>query len=140
MMLGNRDIIAGMAKIKSHSDRGLFYPLQQAATEALNGSDAFMEGRNRMFTERRDVVVDALKQMGIRLEKPKATFYVWASVPEGITNSKDWCLRVLNEIAVWMIPGSMYGAHGEGFFRIALTHSVERLREAMERLGNYLQK
>ena len=139
MMLGNRDIIAAMAKIKSHSDRGMFYPLQQAATQALNGSDAFMENRNRMFRERRDVVVDALKRMGIRVDKPKATFYVWAAVPEGIASSKDWCLKVLDEIAVWMIPGSMYGEHGEGFFRIALTHPVDRLQDAMKRLGNYLR-
>jgi LL-diaminopimelate aminotransferase len=84
------------------------------------------------------VVVDALKRMGIQVERPKATFYVWAGVPEGVDKSKDWCLKVLDEIAVWMIPGSMYGAHGEGFFRIALTHPVERLQDAMERLGNYL--
>jgi len=139
MLLGNPAIVAGMAKIKSHSDRGMFYPLQQAATEALNGSDAFMEERNRMFMERRDVVVDGLQRMGIAVDKPKATFYVWASVPAGVSDSKKWCLKVLDEIAVWMIPGSMYGAHGEGFFRIALTNSVERLREAMERLDNYLK-
>ena len=138
MMLGNTDIIAGIAKIKSHSDRGMFYPLQKAATDALNGSDVFMEDRNKMFAERRDVVVNALKNMGIEVDMPKATFYVWAAVPEGVTDSKEWCMNVLNEIAVWMIPGSMYGKYGEGFFRIALTHPTDRLSQAMERLGNYL--
>ena len=138
MMLGNTDIIAGIAKIKSHSDRGMFYPLQKAATDALNGSDVFMEDRNKMFSERRDVVVNALKNMGIEVDMPKATFYVWAAVPEGVTDSKDWCMNVLNEIAVWMIPGSMYGKYGEGFFRIALTHPTDRLAQAMERLGNHL--
>jgi len=138
MMLGNADIIAGMAKIKSHSDRGMFYPLQKAATEALNGSDMFMDERNRMFQERRDVVVNALQKMGIDVDMPKATFYVWAAVPEGVSDSKAWCMQVLNEIAVWMIPGSMYGKYGEGYFRIALTHPADRLGQAMERLGNYL--
>lgn len=138
MMLGNTDIIAGIAKIKSHSDRGMFYPLQKAATDSLNGSDVFMEDRNKMFAERRDVVVNALKNMGIEVDMPKATFYVWAAVPEGVTDSKEWCMNVLNEIAVWMIPGSMYGKYGEGFFRIALTHPTDRLAQAMERLGNYL--
>jgi len=138
MMLGNADIIGGMAKIKSHSDRGMFYPLQKAATEALNGSDAFMDERNEMFQDRRNVVVNALKEMGIAVDMPKATFYVWAAVPEGVTESKEWCMTVLNEIAVWMIPGSMYGKYGEGFFRIALTHPADRLAQAMERLGNYL--
>jgi LL-diaminopimelate aminotransferase len=79
-----------------------------------------MDDRNRMFKERRDVVVNALKKIGISVEMPKATFYVWAGVPEGVTDSKQWCMTVLNEIAVWMIPGSMYGRYGEGFFRIAL--------------------
>jgi LL-diaminopimelate aminotransferase len=138
MILGNADIIAALTKVKSHSDRGMFYPLQRAATEALNGPDDFMQERNRMFKERRDVVVDALQQMGIKLQKPRATFYVWAGVPQGIADSKEWCMQVLNEIAVWMIPGSMYGQYGEGYFRIALTHPAERLAEAMERLGNYL--
>jgi len=72
------------------------------------------------------------------LEKPKATFYVWASVPKGVTNSKDWCFKVLDEVAVWMIPGSMYGNHGEGYFRIALTHPAERLEEAIDRLKKFL--
>jgi LL-diaminopimelate aminotransferase len=138
MMLGNSEIIGGMSKIKSHSDRGMFYPIQKAATEALNGPDAFMEERNEMFQDRRNVVVNALKEMGIDVDMPKATFYVWAAVPEGVAESKEWCMKVLNEIAVWMIPGSMYGKYGEGFFRIALTHPADRLAQAMERLGNYL--
>ena len=134
MMLGNKDIIAGMTKIKSHSDRGMFYPLQVAATAALNGPTDFMMDRNQTYQDRRDVVVKGLTGMGLELENPRATFYVWASVPKGVTNSKDWCFKVLDEIAVWMIPGSMYGKYGEGYFRIALTHPVERLAEAMERL------
>ena len=138
MMLGNRDIIAGMTKIKSHSDRGMFYPLQMAARAALNGPTEFMVQRNGMYRERRDVVVKALLDIGIELEKPKATFYVWASIPKGVKSSKDFCFKVLDEIAVWMIPGSMYGKYGEGFFRIALTHPAERLTEAMERLNKFL--
>jgi LL-diaminopimelate aminotransferase len=138
MMLGNREIISGMAKIKSHADRGMFYPLQEAATAALNGPTGFMAERNRMFQERRDVVVQALKRMGLEVEKPRATFYVWAGIPKGFENSRDFCFRVLDQIAVWMIPGSMYGKHGEGYFRIALTHFVERLQEAMERLAKFL--
>jgi LL-diaminopimelate aminotransferase len=138
MMLGNKDIIAGMAKIKSHSDRGMFYPLQVAATEALNGSTDFMIERNRMYQKRRDVVVNGLLEMGLDLQMPRATFYVWADIPKGFKDSKEFCFKVLDEIAVWMIPGSMYGTYGEGFFRIALTHPAERLAEAMERLSKFL--
>jgi LL-diaminopimelate aminotransferase len=59
-------------------------------------------------------------------------------LPEGVTVSKDWCFKVLDECAVWMIPGSMYGKYGEGFFRIALTHPADRLAQAMERLQKFL--
>jgi LL-diaminopimelate aminotransferase len=137
-MVGNRDIVAGMAKIKSHSDRGMFYPLQVAAAAALTGPQDFMQARNLMYQERRDVVVKGLKKCGIDVESPKGTFYIWAPLPKGVTNSRQWCFKVLDEIAVWLIPGSMYGKHGEGYFRIALTHPVERLSEAMERLENLL--
>ena len=138
MMLGNKDIIAGMTKIKSHSDRGMFYPMQVASTAALNGPIDFMKERNSMYQKRKNIVVKKLNEMGFELEDPKATFYVWANVPKGIENSKQWCLSVLNEIAVWMIPGSMYGKYGEGYFRIALTHPEARLEEAMDRLKSFL--
>lgn len=137
-MVGNPEIIAGMAKIKSHSDRGVFYPIQKAATEALNGPAAFMEERNRMYQHRRDVVLAGLRKCGIPVDSPRGTFYIWSPLPEGAVDSKDWCFKVLNGVAVWMIPGSMYGRCGEGFFRIALTHSAERLAEAMDRLAKFL--
>ena len=133
-ILGNREILAGLSKIKSHSDRGLFYPLQVAARAALEGSMEFMQERNRMYQQRRDVVVDGLRECGIEVSSPKGTFYIWAPLPEGAGKSREWCLKVLDKIAVWMIPGSMYGKFGEGYFRIALTQSMERLAEAMGRL------
>lgn len=138
MVLGNKDIIAGMGKIKSHSDRGIYYPLQVAATAALDGPAEFMEERNRMLKERRDTVMKGLDSSGLEAEAPKATFYVWAGVPEGFGNSKDFCYKVLDACAVWMIPGSMYGDHGEGYFRLAMTHPAERLAEAMDRVKKYL--
>jgi len=137
-VIGNSEIIGGLSKIKSHSDRGMFYPLQVAAIAALNGSHEFMKRRNLTFKDRRDVVVKGLSQCGIEVEAPKGTFYIWAPLPSGVANSKEWCFRVLDEIAVWMIPGSMYGRHGEGYFRIALTHPVERLSEAMRRLKDHV--
>jgi len=136
MLLGNKDVIAGMAKIKSHADRGMFYPMQVVAREALNGPVDFMEERNRIFQERRDVVVAGLRQIGLEVESPKATFYIWSTVPGGYT-SQEFCFKVLDEVSVWMIPGSMYGKYGEGYLRIALTHPVERLAEAMQRLTKF---
>jgi LL-diaminopimelate aminotransferase len=137
MLVGNKEIVAGMAKIKSHSDRGMYYPLQVAATNALNGPTHFMKERNRVFQERRDVVVRGLREIDLEAETPRATFYVWSPVPKGYT-SKDFCFKVLDAVNVWMIPGSMYGEHGEGYLRIALTHPVERLAEAMRRIIQFM--
>jgi LL-diaminopimelate aminotransferase len=137
MVLGNKDIIAALAKIKSHSDRGMFYPLQLASIAALTGPDEFMTERNQILKERRDVVVAGLRDIELEVESPKATFYIWSSVPAGY-KSKDFCFDVLEDVGVWMIPGSMYGEHGEGYLRIALTHPVPRLIEAMDRLKKWI--
>jgi LL-diaminopimelate aminotransferase len=73
------------------------------------------------------------------VESPKATFYIWSTIPSGFT-SQDFCFKVLDEADVWMIPGSMYGKYGEGYLRIALTHPVKRLQEAMSRLKEFMAK
>ena len=136
MLVGNKDVVAGMTKIKSHSDRGMYYPLQVAATTALNGPIDFMKSRNQMFKERRDVVVSGRKDIGLAVESPLANFYIWSTSTKGYS-SQEFCFRVLEEVNVWMIPGSMYGKHGEGYLRIALTHPKARLAEAMNRLRRY---
>jgi len=133
MMVGNKGLIEALSKVKAHSDRGIFYPLQLAATAALQSSAGFMKERNRIFQERRDVVIRGLGKIGLEVYLPKATFYVWARVPEGYT-SKDFCFQALEEANVWMLPGSNYGKYGEGYLRIAITRSVEVLSEAMQRL------
>jgi len=138
MIVGHPEIVGSMAKIKSHADRGMFYPLQAAAVAALNGPVDFMAERNRMFRERRDVVVKGLQEIGLDVFKPQATFYVWSSVPKE-TTSQEFCLRVLDQANVWMIPGSMYGKHGEGYLRVALTHPCSRLAEAMDRLKQFVK-
>jgi LL-diaminopimelate aminotransferase len=137
MLVGHKDVIAGVAKIKSHSDRGMYYPIQAASVAALNGPGDFMAARNETFRERRDVVVRGLRAVGLDVDAPKATFYVWSPIPAGYT-SKDFCFKVLDAINVWMIPGSMYGAHGEGYLRIALTQPAKRLAEAMGRLKDFM--
>jgi LL-diaminopimelate aminotransferase len=137
MLVGNRDVIAAMAKVKSHSDRGMYYPMQVAATTALNGPVDFMATRNATFKERSDVVVKGLRAVGLEVETPKATFYVWSTIPKGVL-SQDFCFKALDAINVWMIPGSMYGTYGEGYLRIALTHPTKRLAEAMKRLKGFM--
>ena len=135
MMVGNKNLIASLSKVKAHSDRGMFYPLQLAAIEALRSPADFMKERNRIFQERREIVVRGLREIGLEVYPPEATFYVWAKVPVGYS-SKDFCFKVLEEANVWMLPGSNYGKYGEGYLRIAITRSEDVLAEAIRRLKN----
>ena len=93
---------------------------------------------NAIYARRRDLVVDALREIGVEVEPPKGTIYVWAPVPEGHT-STSFAELVLEEAAVVVSPGSMYGPSGEGFFRISLTTPDERIAEAMERMREHLR-
>jgi len=136
MLLGNEEIISGMAKIKSQTDRGLYYPLQVASIAALTGPIDWMEERNKRFAERRDVVVKAWKEMGLEMLTPRATFYCWGEIPQGYT-SQEFSFKLLEESNVWMIPGSAYGEKGEGYVRIANAQPVEVIAEAMERLKKF---
>ena len=133
MMVGNKDLIDALSKVKAHSDRGMFYPLQLAAIEALQSPADFMKERNRIFQERRDVVIRGLQDIGLDVYPPQATFYLWSKVPKGYS-SRDFCFKALEEANVWMLPGANYGKCGEGYLRIAITRSVEVLSEAMQRL------
>ena len=137
MILGNKDIISGMKKIKSQVDRGIFYPLQVATVAALTGPVDWMEERNKMFAERRDVVVKAWRKMGLNMINPMATFYCWGRIPEGY-QSREFCLQLLEQQNVWTIPGSTYGRNGEGYVRISNAQSVERIAEAMGRIEKFI--
>ena len=92
---------------------------------------------NEIYARRRDLVVDTLRGIGVAVDPPKATIYLWAPVPEGHT-SISFSELVLEQAAVVVSPGSMYGPSGEGFFRISLTTPDERLTEALERMREHL--
>lgn len=137
MLLGNKDIVSGVKKVKSQVDRGIFYPLQVATVAALTGPVDWMKERNEIFAKRRDVVVKAWRKMGLQMMNPMATFYCWGQLPEGY-NSREFCLQLLEQQNVWMIPGSSYGKNGEGYVRISNAQSVERIVEAMERIEKFI--
>ena len=90
---------------------------------------------NALYTRRRDLVVDALREIGVEVVPPKGTIYIWAPVPAGFESAAAYCEHVLEEAAVVISPGGAYGPNGEGFFRISLTTPDDRLIEAVERLG-----
>jgi LL-diaminopimelate aminotransferase len=136
-ILGNAEAIQTYWRLKTNVDSGLFEAIQMAGVAALQGPSGPLERMNETYARRRDLVVSALDEIGVQVASPKGTIYVWAPVPEGHT-STSFCELVLEEAAVVISPGSMYGPSGEGFFRIALTAPDERIEEAVERMREHL--
>jgi LL-diaminopimelate aminotransferase len=134
---GNADAISAYWRLKTHVDSGLFEAVQIAGAAALEGPSSEREEMNRIYARRRDLVVDALRAIGVEIDPPKGTIYVWAPVPEG-HSSTSFAELVLEEAAVIVSPGSMYGPSGEGFFRISLTTPDDRISEAVERMREHL--
>jgi LL-diaminopimelate aminotransferase len=134
-ILGSADAVAAYWKLKTNIDSGMFEAVQLATAAALDaGPPAELPS---IYKRRRDLVCDALAEIGVDVTPPKGTIYVWAPVPEGHT-SASYCELVLEESGVVVSPGGSYGANGEGFFRISLTVPDERLAEAVERLRGSL--
>jgi LL-diaminopimelate aminotransferase len=134
MAVGNEEVISGMATVKNNVDSGVFNAIQYAAISALlKTPDSHLDALNSVFQKRRDMVYDTLTGVGIKVRKPKATFYMWCRVPEGYT-SASFATLMLEKAGVVVTPGAAYGSYGEGYFRISLTVPDARLAEAMERI------
>jgi LL-diaminopimelate aminotransferase len=136
-IVGNADAVGAYWKLKTNIDSGMFEAVQLAAAAALDEGDDVPRRMSAVYERRRDLVVSALREIGVEVASPRGTIYVWAPVPEGHT-SASYCELVLEESGVVVSPGGSYGPNGEGFFRISLTIDDERLTEAMERLRSSL--
>jgi LL-diaminopimelate aminotransferase len=134
-LVGNADACNAYWHLKTNIDSGMFEAVQLAAAAALDAGPP--EEMQVIYQHRRDLVCDALEEIGVEVTRPKGTIYVWAPVPEGHT-SASYCELVLEESGVVVSPGGAYGPNGEGFFRISLTVPDARLAEAMERLRDSL--
>ena len=130
--VGNREAVSALSIIKTNVDSGIFKAIQKAGIQALTGPQDHITALNQMYTERRNVVIEGLEELGWNIEKPKATFYIWIQTPQG-QKSIDFANIVLEKTGVIVTPGVGYGQHGEGYVRIALTVDVPRIKEAMNR-------
>ncbi len=136
MVLGNAEALQTYWRLKTNIDSGLFEATQLAAVAAMSpDADAEVASMVELYRRRRDLVCDALEEIGVRVRRPHATIYVWAPVPDGFESSAAYAEYVLEEAGVVISPGAIYGPAGEGWFRISLTTPDERLLEAVERLG-----
>src|SRR3954449_7322924 len=132
-IVGNAGAVEQYWRLKTNIDSGMFEAVQLAAAAALELGGPAAREMSAIYQRRRDLVCDALREIGVDVTPPKGTIYIWAPVPEGHT-SESYCEMVLEESAVVVSPGGAYGPNGEGFFRISLTIDDERLAEAVERL------
>ncbi len=130
---GNAQVIALLAKVKANLDSGIFQAIQQAGVKALLEGDEAIRENIRIYERRRDILVNGLNSIGWQVPRPKASFYVWATVPPGYT-SAEITSKLLQEANIVVTPGNGFGANGEGYFRMSLTISDGRLEEAVERI------
>lgn len=135
--VGNAKALAGLGKIKTNLDSGVFQAIQEAAIEALKTKDADLDVLRKIYQERRDTLYRGLKGAGLELQRPEATFYLWVRVPKGF-DSAGFVSHLLKNAGVLATPGNGFGKAGEGYIRFALTMSVERIEEAVERIKKIL--
>ena len=133
MAVGNKDLIAAIDQVKENTDSGIFNAVQYAGIAALEGPQDIVRENIAVYQRRRDLVVKTLREIGLELEPPKATFYLWSPIPAG-TTSMDFAGRLLDLCGVVVTPGIGYGTLGEGFVRISLSTPDARLDEAMARI------
>jgi LL-diaminopimelate aminotransferase len=133
MAVGNPELVSGLAQAKSNLDSGIFQAIQEAGIEALKLGDRIVEPSRKIYQERRDILVEGLRAVGLECDKPRATFYVWVACPKG-HSSTSFTAKLLDEAGVVTTPGNGFGEAGEGYVRFTVCVDKERLREVAERI------
>ena len=131
--VGNPEIVSGLGRVKTNIDSGVFQAIQEAGIEALNRYDTPIPNLIRIYEGRRDVMVKGLRELGLEVDLPKATFYLWIRVPRGYTSAQFATLLIENA-GIVATPGNGFGDAGEGYIRMTLTVDESRLQEAINRL------
>lgn len=138
--VGSRYLIDALAKIKGYYDYGVFTPIQVAAIIALRSEPEVVKENAAVYQNRRDILVEGLNRIGWKVNKPKATMFVWAPIPEKYRymGSMDFAMKLLNEAEVCVSPGIGFGNNGEGYVRMALVENEERIRQAIRQIRRAL--
>jgi LL-diaminopimelate aminotransferase len=132
---GNRDAIANLHRIKSNLDFGVFMAIQRAALAVLTGPQDYCAEAAGIYRTRRDAFLEAIRPLGFPVQTPQATLYVWLPIPRSYASSMDFTSALLEQTGVLVAPGSGFGKAGEGYVRVALCVTDERLREAGRRMA-----
>jgi len=131
--VGHKAVIQALGRIKSNIDSGAFQAIQVAGIAAMESDQSCLKELNQTYARRRDVLADGLMDLGLKFDKPKATFYFWIEVPKGYT-SAEFTSHLLLKTGVVVTPGNGFGQAGEGYVRMTFTLGIERLKEAVERI------
>ena len=130
---GNKDLVGALSRVKSYYDYGLFTPIQVASIVALNEGDQEVNKIRDMYKERRDVLCDGLNKIGWEVEKPKATMFVWAKIPDKFKmKSIEFSKLLLNECDVAVSPGIGFGQYGDSYVRFSLIENRQRINQAVK--------
>ncbi len=140
--VGNREMIGALTKIKSYLDYGIFQPVQVASIVALNGPQACVQEIIERYRIRRDVLVDGLNRVGWKVEKPKATMFVWAKIPDAFSRmgSLEFSKYLLTKAKVAVSPGIGFGEYGDDWVRFALVENEHRTRQAIQGIKSALHQ
>lgn len=133
MIVGNAQMVDALMRVKSNIDSGIPQAIQKMAIEAVYGPQDCIDEHNAIYQRRRDRIVQVLRTCGLEVDTPKASLYVWAKLPAGVT-SADYAARLIDETGVVVTPGRGYGMNGEGYIRLSVTTPDDRLEEGMRRL------
>jgi len=132
-VVGNKDVLAALGRVKSQLDSGVFEAVQAAGITALGLDESVTDGIRKVYQERRDTLIPGLKKLGLEVDAPPAAFYIWVTVPKGYT-SASFTAHLLEKAGIVTTPGNGFGAPGEGYIRMTVCTTKERLAEAVERM------
>lgn len=135
--VGNAEVLSGLGKIKSNLDSGIFQAVQEAGIEALKTNESVLRKIRNTYQERRDILYKGLKDLGFEIEKPTASFYLWAKVPKEF-DSSGFVKFLLEKTGVLATPGVGFGRYGEGYVRFAITVSAKKIEKAVGRIRKVL--
>jgi len=135
-VVGNKDVVSTLRKIKSNIDFGSFKAILKAGTDVLNGPQDYVKTTAQTYQRRRDILVDGLNELGWQIPKPKASMFIWAPIPEKFNSSLEFAKELAEKTGVIVVPGIGFGQAGEGYVRIGLVQKEELLREAVDRIKN----
>ena len=138
--IGNKDLVGALAKLKTYYDYGVFTPIQVAGITALTGSQECIKEIVSTYQRRRDVLANGLNSIGWKVEKPEATMYLWARIPEKFQKigSMKFSLDLLDKAEVAVSPGIGFGKFGEGYVRFALVENEQRIKQAIKNIKKFL--